>query len=1124
MVRISSPIENIKAHYTVVVVGSGYGGGIAASRLARAGQSVCILERGKEFLPGEYPDTEPEVLGEVQVDGPIMHTGSRTGLYDVRINADINVFLGCGLGGTSLVNANVSLPPERWVLEDPRWPQGVRNDIDTLLKDGFSRAAEMLKPMPYQNPSPPLAKLNALEKSATAMQASFLRTPINVNFKDGINHVGVQQNKCILCGDCVTGCNHAAKNTVLMNYLPDARNHGAEIYTHVSVRRLERKNGGWTVYYQVLDSGREAFDAPVMFLRADIVILAAGSLGSTEILLRSKAAGLPLSDKVGHNFTGNGDLLGFGYNCSEKINGVGFGNRPAAEREPVGPTITGIIDMRKGKKEDGIVIEEGAVPGGIGGFMPKGLALGAALEAQNANITNEMKKRELESLVEGPYEGAVKNTQTYLVMGHDDGLGKMVLKDDRLRIEWKDVAKQSVFQRSKDALTKATKPLGGMLLKTQSFGEINEGLTTVHPLGGCIMAESAQGGVVNHKGQVFSGTQDSTVYENLYVSDGAVVPTPLGVNPLLTISALAERCCALIAQDRGWQINYALPSVAPPPPAPLRLGVRFTETMKGYFSNKVKNDFKNGAAQGKKDNSSFQFILTITSDDLDTMLKDANHQSRMVGNVIAPALSAQPLTVTDGTFKLFSIDPQHVDTRNMIYRMKLSSQEGKTYFFHGFKVVHKDSGFDIWDDTTTLFITIYEGDTANGPVLGTGILKILPEDFMRQMTTIEITNAGNPQERMKAIDRFGKFFSGALFEIYGGVLAKPNAFGEEVTPRKKRALRLGPPEVHFVKTADGTQVRLTRYNGGTKGPLLLSPGFGTSTLAYTIDTVETNFPEYLFAKGFDLWLFDYRASPDLPSARTQFTLDDIATQDYPAAVRRVLDVTRAQSIQVMVHCVGSMTFLMAMMAGMKGVRSAVCSCLGFYPITPTENQVKAGLDLGSFLTVLGVKTMTTDFDENNWQDKFADAVLKLGARKDPCNSPVCRRILMMYGDVYKHDQLNTATHDAIHEMFGVANLKAFNHIALMVRKGQIVDKNGNDVYLPHLDRLNIPITFVHGVENHLFMLEGTKKTFQLLSQKNGPKNYVHLALNRYAHMDLFIGKNAAKDVFPQILVELEKKV
>ena len=131
MARLSSPIEQLKSHYQIVVIGSGYGGGITASRMARAGQEVCVLERGKEFQPGdfdkdhnlikhgEYPDTEAEALREVQVDLPKLHTGSRTGLYDLRVNDDISVFVGCGLGGTSLLNANVALQADERVFQLP---------------------------------------------------------------------------------------------------------------------------------------------------------------------------------------------------------------------------------------------------------------------------------------------------------------------------------------------------------------------------------------------------------------------------------------------------------------------------------------------------------------------------------------------------------------------------------------------------------------------------------------------------------------------------------------------------------------------------------------------------------------------------------------------------------------------------------------------------------------------------------------------------------------------------------------------------------------------------------------------------------------------------------------------
>ncbi|MBH8554506.1 GMC family oxidoreductase [Nostocaceae cyanobacterium CENA357] len=773
MTHLSSPIENLKNHYTVVIIGSGYGGGIAASRLARAGQQVCVLERGKEFQPGEYPNTDTKAVGEIQVDLPAKRIGSRTGLYDFHVNQDINVFVGCGLGGTSLVNANVSLQAEPRVFADKRWPQELRDDVDTLVAEGYRRAEEMLKPNSYPEDFPPLPKLQALEKSAEYLNENFYRPPINVTFQDGVNHVGVEQKACNLCGDCVSGCNNKAKNTVLMNYLPDAANHGAEIYTQVSVRQIERQGDRWLVHFQLLNAGQEKFDAPTMFVSADIVVLAAGTLGSSEILLRSQQAGLALSNQLGHNFTGNGDVLAFGYNTEQKINGVGFGNRPLDE--PVGPCISGIIDMREQPRLDnGMVIEEGSIPGALAAFLPETFATAGRILGKDTDegLGDRLKEklREAESLAHGAYTGAVRNTQTYLVMTHDDAAGQMYLENDRLRIRWENVGKQPIFQRVNDRLAEATRPLGGTQIPnpiwTNLFGH---DLVTVHPLGGCIMAEDGAHGVVNHKGQVFSSNQGTAVYENLYVSDGSVIPRTLGVNPLLTISAVAERCCALIAQDRGWTINYNLPSMPSDstPTAPAKIGIQFTETMRGYFSTQVKDDdYQRASQQGKKDNSPLQFTLTVIADDLEHLLNDPNHPARIVGTVTAPALAAEPLTVTNGNFNLFIQEQDQKKTRQMRYRMHLTTEAGQTYYFEGFKQIHDDRGFDIWSDTTTLFITVYDGDSSNTLVLGKGILKIQPVDFIKQMTTLKVTNAANSTERLQALDRFSRFFAGTLSEVY----------------------------------------------------------------------------------------------------------------------------------------------------------------------------------------------------------------------------------------------------------------------------------------------------------------------------------------------------------------------
>jgi len=354
------------------------------------------------------------------------------------------------------------------------------------------------------------------------------------------------------------------------------------------------------------------------------------------------------------------------------------------------------------------------------------------------------------------------------VMTHDGAEGRMYLEDDRLRIDWPGVGSRPIFEKVNQRLAEATHALGGVYLRDPIWTRLlNKELVTVHPLGGCPMGEDAEHGVVDHKGRVFSGEHGDDVYDGLYVSDGAVMPRSLGVNPLLTISAVAERNVALLASDRGWKIDYTLPTaLAKNIPPPLRLGIEFTETMKGYFSTSELEKYERGWDRGKKDTSPFQFTLTIVSEDLELMLSDEAHKAEIAGTVIAPMLSAEPLTVTRGEFNLFVRDAAEPGTRKMRYRMHMTSEESKTYFFDGFKLVRDDAGVDMWSDTTTLYITIYESDGEGAAVVGKGILKIKPMDFARQMTTMQVKNAANLAQVLEANARFVRYFAGALFDTY----------------------------------------------------------------------------------------------------------------------------------------------------------------------------------------------------------------------------------------------------------------------------------------------------------------------------------------------------------------------
>ncbi|MEO5893711.1 MAG: GMC family oxidoreductase N-terminal domain-containing protein [Ferruginibacter sp.] len=774
MNKLSKSITALRPEYDVVIIGSGYGGSIAASRFSRAGLKVCLLEKGKEFQPGDYPDTLLEAEKEMQINAD-KREAKKNGLLEFHISENISVFKGCGLGGTSLVNANVAIKPEPRVFEDIKWPSAIRNNMQSL-EDGYQRANDMLKPAPYPVNTegyPELNKTKAMKLSAEKMNQPFYYPNINVNFTvDGTaNHVGVVQHKCINCGDCVTGCNHSAKNTLIMNYLPDAANHGAEIFCNVGVEYVAREADKWVVYFNVYNTDRDKFKAPPMFVRAANVIVSGGTLGSTEVLLRSAEKGLSISPMLGKGFSGNGDFLGFAYNCDEPINGIGMGKLSVKDHEPVGPCIASVIDMRNQPVlEDGMTLEEGSIPGPLG--IPINLAMLALSKTIGIDTDKGFKDSLKETLQEagsffgGPYHGATNRMQTYLIMAHDGGKGEMSLKDGRLDIHWPKIGQEPIFNKASDAMQQATTALGGTYIRNVVWNKLlNYELVTVHPLGGCCMADDASGGVTNDIGNVYASNSGVETHPGLYVLDGSIVPRPLGTNPLFTISALTERSCKLILEQMGKTLSYDFPPVVPTvtQPAP---AVQFTETMKGFFSKDPEVDFEKGYQFGKESASTFMFTLTIQTENVNTFINDPERKGYMAGTVIAPALSSLPLTISDGIFNLFVKDADNPEHKRMNYNMKLNSADGKQYYFKGYKKVENDKGFDVWSDTSTLYITVYDGENTEAPVLGKGILKIDPADLVTQMTTMKAINTTNLLDSLNALKLFSTIFSQNVIETY----------------------------------------------------------------------------------------------------------------------------------------------------------------------------------------------------------------------------------------------------------------------------------------------------------------------------------------------------------------------
>ncbi len=549
---LSKPWSQRKPRYDFIVIGSGYGGSITAARIANANlspkPSICILERGKEWEVGKFPNSAQGYLQNLRSDlNPL-------GLYELLTHQDISIVKGSGLGGTSLVNANVAIRPEPEIFEQPGWPKNLKLDE---LKPYYKLAAETLNVSPHPR-AMELGKVQALDRRARQIGRNAEALRLAVNFKSGPNPQGVHQEACTDCGDCVTGCNVSAKNTLYMNYLPLAKQGGADIFCQMKVESIEKIEGGWRVHGKWQKS---ALVASKFTLDATNVILSAGAVNSTEILLRSaNLKGLSVSPALGTKFGGNGDFFGLSYNGNFPTQVLGFGTPavlPPVGNRP-GPSIVAIVRHNEGRPvSERFTIEDlsfpsAAVPGARIAFQaaPREDTDAGDDAAERARMTKDFFGTDA-------YNGALNHTMLYLCMGLDDARGTFAFerpffeRDGRIRIQWNDVGRQEVFNRINEELKRHTRAQGGSYIANPlwQMPGVNH-LVTAHPLGGVPMADDYIEGAADEFGRVYQG--DGTVHDGLFVADGSLLPTALGVNPFLTISAVSERIAAKkIAQMQG---------------------------------------------------------------------------------------------------------------------------------------------------------------------------------------------------------------------------------------------------------------------------------------------------------------------------------------------------------------------------------------------------------------------------------------------------------------------------------------------------------------------------------------------------------------------------------------------
>jgi cholesterol oxidase len=790
-------------HFDAVVVGSGFGGSVTAYRLAEAGHSVCLLERGKPFPPNSFPRSPLGMKSQFWDPSEGLH-----GMFNMWSFANIDAICASGLGGGSLIYANVLLrKDEDWfVKEEPghgswkggyeHWPV-TRSDLDPH----YDRVEKMMNVQKFPLEQPPYdrnRKVLAFRDAAQALGLDWRLVNLAVTFaNDGLpavpgepikeareNYHGRTRLTCRLCGECDIGCNYGSKNTLDYTYITAAWHAGADIRTRHEVRSFApREGGGYTLDYVVHDAESEGTPTDTKRLdrhtiTCDRLILSAGTLGTTYLMLKNRAAFPALSRALGTRFCGNGDLLTFARNCrKEGPDGTKVPYVLDAAHAPVITSAIRVPDALDGTGADGrgFYLEDAGQPEFVSWMLQLLAAPTAALEQiphlvklaghflthKDTDIGGE-----ISDLIGDSGESA--GFLPLLGMGRDIPEGVMSLHDGGLAIDWKkNGSSKAYFNRVRDISKQMAEELGGTFLDNPIW--LLSRVVTVHALGGCPMGRDDEEGVVDAHGRVFN-------YPGLHIADGSVMPGPVGPNPSLTIAGLADRFADTILEEMKGPTVTA-PSAVPAPPPPPEDGappasaapasVQFTEKMRGFVTF-GEDDFDKGFRAGKKSKTALMFHVTVLMDDIERFVSDPEHPGTITGHVQCDALGGR-LEVSQGWFNLFVDATQDGNERKLMkYRLFLQDGEGHPITLRGYKEVENDPGFDLWPDTSTLFTHIYKGHVEpagdeSAEIVATGILHIRISDFAVQCATFRV----HPAHRVDALARFGALFAGDLWEVYG---------------------------------------------------------------------------------------------------------------------------------------------------------------------------------------------------------------------------------------------------------------------------------------------------------------------------------------------------------------------
>ena len=481
---------------------------------------------------------------------------------------------------------------------------------------------------------------------------------------------GRKRSTCRLCGECDIGCNVGAKNTLDYTYLSAAKHHGADLRTWHDVRAIRpRQGGGYEVDYvrhEGEPAGRPGATGarPLRTIACDRLVLAAGSYGTSYLLLRNREQFAGLSAALGTRFSGNGDLLAFLLHARDRSR-----TRPLdASRGPVITSAIRLPDAVDGVPGAGrgAYIEDGGYPAFVDWLVeaadvPHEIRRVArfAFERFGAHLAHAPGTHLSQEMSELIGTGALSVSSLPLLgMGRDVPDGVLRLLGDRLDVAWTTATSEAYFERVRKTMRRIAAVLGARYEDNPMW--FRKRIITVHPVGGAPMGRDVCAGVCDPYGEVHG-------YPGLYIADGAALPGPVGANPSLTIAALADRMCTRLLEKgratmkRGADLAHTGSAAGGRGNEPAngqhgRTSLSFTEEMEGFYAAGASNPTAwETMRHGHR--HALAFRLTITADDIDRFLNDPEHLARAEGWIDAAGLGGHPTRVRGWSALSAKVEP-----------------------------------------------------------------------------------------------------------------------------------------------------------------------------------------------------------------------------------------------------------------------------------------------------------------------------------------------------------------------------------------------------------------------------------------------------------------------------------